>query len=122
MGAISSPVRREFTSPQQPITTGGSLTLAHSLGVSPVVVSAVIVCVTAENGYAIGDRLPVALHGADNGASGSVPVSVAVEAGEVNLFIRFCNFASVFRGLSKSTGALATFSNANWNLVLRALA
>lgn len=99
-----------FTSTDQTITAGGTLTLAHSLGRIPLLAWVILVCQTAELGYSIGDLLmvfpPVGSSVANTG------VSVVVDA--TNLVIRYGSVAASFTVPNKTTGARADLTNANW--------
>ncbi|TIM06657.1 hypothetical protein [Mesorhizobium sp.] len=107
------PFVQSFETSQQTITSGGSLTLAHGLGVKPKLYLAVLQCTTAEHGYSIGDEVPALTI-----ASNSRGVSIVPDA--TNLNIRYGNFATAFEILNKTTGAGDAATNANWRLVVRA--
>jgi len=103
-----------FQSSQQVITSGGSLTIAHGLGVMPPLVQIVIQCVTAELGYSIGDELVI--------NSTLVPGSgagVAVVPDATNLVARFGSSSVIQILLRKDTGVGSTVAVATWKLVLR---
>ena len=105
---------QRFTSSAQTITTGGSLTIAHGLGVRPFYVSAYIECTTAENGYSIGDRLYHPFSVSDSLSDGR-GVSLSTN-GTVNIDVRFGNQSAVFLVNNKTTGAAVLLTNANWRL------
>ncbi|ACT50860.1 hypothetical protein [Methylovorus glucosotrophus] len=106
-----------YESPQQTITSGGSLTIAHGLGRTPVMVSHQLVCVTAEQGFSVGDRLNISpLH--MEGTNVNRGMSVISDA--TNIGIRFGISANVFAVPHFSTGTIAGLTNANWRLVVRA--
>ncbi len=96
-----------FSSAQQTITASGGLTLAHGLGVVPVNTKMVLVCATAEAGYAIADQITEGLTG----------IAAFVDA--TNVGIRFAATVGI---LNKTTGAAATITPANWRLIARAWA
>lgn len=107
------PFVKSYESSQQTITSGGSLTLAHGLGVKPKLYLAVLQCTTAEKGYSIGDEV----------AALTIPVDsrgVSIVSDATNLNIRYGSFATAFELLNKTTGANEAATNANWRLVVRA--
>jgi len=108
------PFTQIFESAQQTITSGGSLTLAHGLGVKPKLYLNYLQCVTAEANYSIGDEILVTAANSSNG--------VVVVPDATNLNVRFGSNGSPMLTNNKSTGAGATLTNANWKLVVRAWA
>ncbi|TIL43410.1 hypothetical protein [Mesorhizobium sp.] len=107
------PFVKSYESSQQTITSGGSLTLAHGLGVKPKLYLAVLQCTTAEKGYSIGDEV----------AALTIPVNsrgVSIVPDATNLNIRYGSFATAFELLNKTTGDNDAATNANWRLVVRA--
>ena len=107
----------EFTSTDQTITSGGALTLAHSLGVAPKIVICQLVCQTGEAGYTAGDVLDF-----PNGPVGTANKGLSVVGDSTNINIRFGGAASSFDVLDKSSGAAAALTNANWKLRVKAWA
>lgn len=119
----SSGQRPQFTktyiSPNQTITSGGSLTLAHGLGEKPKVLQYVLVCQTAELGYSIGDEYDIGCGASQN----NVNQGLSAVFGATNVNIRYGSAGSVFALNNKGTGAgLSNITNANWRLVVRAWA
>ena len=96
-----------FSSAQQTITASGGLTLAHGLGVVPVTTKMVLVCATAEAGYAVADQITEGITG----------IAAFVDATNVGI-----RFAATIGILNKTTGAAATITPANWRLIARAWA
>ena len=103
-----------FTSTNQTITLGGSLTIAHGLGARPFAISATLECQTAEHGYGVGDTVYIPL---SNG-TGSNGYSVSAND-TANLRVIFGSTASFIIN-NLTTGAAATITPANWRLKLRA--
>ena len=101
-----------FVSSDQTITAGGSLTLAHSLGVVPLRVWYDLVCVTAELGYTAGQRL---VSQSVTGKNGSGP-AMTIVPDATNLNIRFSNGSPVFQICRFDTGAQVNIINANWSV------
>ena len=103
-----------FTSSNQTITLGGSLTIAHGLGARPFAVSASLECLTAEHGYAVGDSVYIAL------SNGTGSNGYTVSANDTaNLRVIFGSTASFILN-NLTTGAAATITPGNWRLKLRA--
>ena len=100
-----------FTSSDQTITSGGALTLAHSLGRIPIMINAYLVCQTSEAGYAAGQVTPTQLGGFVTSGTG-----LAVVPDATNLNVRFANIGTAFVVPDFSTGALTTLTNANWKV------
>lgn len=111
------PFTKEFVSSAQAITNGGSLTLAHSLGVQPKLYFAEFVCVTGENGYTAGDEVSTEAI-SSNSASDSQVFSIVPDA--TNLNVRFNSIGLLIA--NKATGASAALTNGNWNVVFKAWA
>lgn len=110
-----------YQSPEQTITAAGALTLAHGLGVEPVLIQVVLICKTADAGYSVGDKLFVNPNLTRTSTYGQ---GVAVVPDATNLNIRFGNQAiyGTFTGLNKTTGAPIALANTKWNVIFRAWA
>ena len=104
-----------YESPEQTITSGGSVTLAHTLGTRPKFVQIFLVCKTAEHGYAVNDEIPITFTGNNNSAYGAV-----ITYDTTNIVARYGNNTNAFLGLHKATGAGQNFTNTNWRLIVRA--
>jgi hypothetical protein len=113
--------RNRYTSPNQTITSGGALTLAHGLGVRPFITDFYLECVTAEAGYSIGDIVKANLDSSTTGGN-THGLSVTLDATNINL--RYGSAANIVFGtqLRKDNGAHAQFTNANWRLIVEAFA
>jgi hypothetical protein len=109
---------KSFESSQQTITSAGTLSLVHGLGGKPKLLSTSIVCVEAENGYAVGDEVVL-----DLGASPSTDQGIAVAPSDEAIVIRFGALAMTsLVQLNKTTGARASVTNSRWKLIVRAWA
>lgn len=108
-----------FETPQQTITAGGALTIAHELGRKPILFQYLLVCTTAELGYSINDELPIDAQPTGSSSS-AIAQGVAVVPDATNLNIRFGSQANVFQIIRKDTGANASITAANWKFVIRA--
>lgn len=114
---MSSPVG--FTSAQQTITAGGTLSLAHGLAAKPSVVIATLVNVTGELGYTAGDEVMIN-PGINVNSSNSKGLSLVLDA--TNIVVRFgSNATNSIDIVRKDTGAIAAIVNANWRLVIKAI-
>lgn len=109
-----------FESANQNITSGGSLTIAHSLGRKPVLVQAYLRNTTAELGYSIGDEL--LLTSSNHISGGAAGYGVAIVPDTTNLVARYGSLAQVMAILNKSDGTGNFITAANWRLFLRAWA
>lgn len=102
----------KFTSTDQTITNGGTLTIAHGLGAVPFGFSIYYVCQTAEQGYSIGDVVQC-FSGDTNGNRG---IMVTVDA--TNLVVIMGSSGQQM--LNKSTGTSVSMTNANWKIRFKA--
>ena len=119
-GATTSPLTESFTSAEQTLTAAGPLTLAHSLSSIPYLVTAHLICKTAELGYSIGDEVSTALSQQSSAALIDYGLSMVPDA--TNLNVRYGSAANVFQINNKTTGAGSVITIANWKLILRAWA
>jgi hypothetical protein len=111
---------KEYVSSNQTITTGGLLTLAHSLGVAPKNIFLELVCSTAENNYSVSDVIVVSVNSSSS-TSGTRPLGVYYDA--TNVYVRFTSSEpQQFLGVNKTTGVAVALTNANWRLRVRAFA
>lgn len=106
---------QQYTSSDQAITAGGALTLAHGLGVKPLLTRALLVCQTAEYGYSVGDEVEIKYY-QDNSGSGNVGIGMAVVSDATNVNIRFGGHTNPIYLISKDTGAAVGITPANWKL------
>jgi len=110
---------KEYVSSNQTITTGGLLTLAHSLGVAPKNIFLELVCSTTEYNYSVNDVILVSVNSSTE--FGNRPLGVYYDA--TNIYVRFTNDQpQQFLGVNKTTGAAVALTNANWRLRVRAFA
>lgn len=106
-----------YQSADQTITSGGSLTLAHGLGRTPVFVQSYLKCTNAALGYSIGDITPCAIDGIEATGRGQ---SIVLDSTNIN--VRISNVAAAFTIIRKDTGAAATITNTDWTIFYRAWA
>ena len=110
---------RHYDSGQQTITSGGSLTLAHGLGVQPTQIFIYLHCTTAEASFSIGDEF---LTSPPAGSSGVGSQGALVVPDATNLNVRFNSAANAFVTNNKSTGATVTLTYGDWKALFRAYA
>jgi hypothetical protein len=110
---------KEYVSSNQTITTGGLLTLAHSLGIAPKNIFLELVCSTAEYNYSVNDVIIVSVNNSSLG--GTRPLGIYYDA--TNVYVRFTSSEpQQFLVVNKTTGAVVALTNANWRLRVRAFA
>ena len=119
-GITSIPFNKEYVSAEQVITSGGPLTLTHGLGVKPKLVTAELVCKTAQLGYAVGDVVLVAVGQQSTNLVDGSGLSIIPTSTEIK--VRYGNEVAVFIINVANTGAGSGITNANWRLVVRAWA
>lgn len=103
-----------FESAQQTYTLGGLLTLPHGLGVKPKLYGLFMQCTTADNGWAIGDEVPLYL------SSGAGNKGMAVWPDATNMNVRIGSTAVDYIGKASGSGFVVT--PGSWKLVVRAWA
>lgn len=110
------PFTASYTSTQQSIVLGGTLTLAHGLPRAPQLLEARLVCVIAQYGYAVGEEV-AANPGISsvNASSGWALIPTATE-----IEVKIGSAATVV--IRKDTGGALAITPANWKLVVRAWA
>lgn len=114
--ASAGPFSEKFTSADQTITFGGSLTIAHGLSSEPWGVQAILECQTTEGGYSVNDK--VFINVAGNKLSTTEQVGLSVVPDSTNLNIRYGgNGIQIVR---KDNGANLSITAANWKLIVRA--
>ncbi|WP_119461856.1 hypothetical protein [Rhodospirillaceae bacterium SYSU D60014] len=108
------PFQKAYESGQQGITSGGTLTLAHSLGSQPKLYMVFLKCVSAEHGYHVGDEVNVLnLQGTHQG------VTIVPDA--TNLNIQYGQAAAPFNVINTSGQAVSATSS-RWRAIFRAWA
>lgn len=116
--AVQSNVQVSSTPAALP-ASGSTATFAHALGSLPSTWEARFVCVTVNNGYALGDYIDyftVCTGGSNNEQNAFVLVANAT-----NLTLTQENGTFPNRSfISRDTGAIVSFNSAQWNLIFRA--
>jgi len=112
---VGGVISKEYRSPNQVITPGGSITLAHGLGEIPKLTQAFIVCVTADRGASPGDVVSVAIH-LDQGPTGSGNRGSELRMDASNIYVQLAT-----SGPFKNIGSLE-YANSSWLFFVRAFA
>ena len=105
---------KPWTSAQQSITSGGVLSVSHPFGVVPGKVNFYLQCITAANGYSIGDVLQ------DEYVINSDYPTVAICCSTTTATVAFSNRnANVFYAVPKGGASIdQPLQNAGWGLYL----
>lgn len=114
---IGKPQKR-FVSSNQAITSAGTLTIAHGLGITPYRVDPFLYCETAEYGFSIGDVITASTSEYSRGVAGR---GMAITWDSTNIYVRYGNWTQVFEVVRKDTGVSVALTNANWKLRLGAI-
>ena len=114
---IPSAFTRQFVSAPQSIALNGLSTIAHGLGIQPKMVTLEYVCVTAEQGYSIGDEVYNVVYGFAS-VAGSYNAFCSPDA--TNLLVRIGTLGISWA--NKTTGAVAAMTPLKWNVIARAYA
>ncbi|WP_445938647.1 hypothetical protein [Pseudomonas sp.] len=112
---------KEFVSPEQTITAGGALTIAHDLGVKPKDVKAYLVVKTAFSNWALGDEIFWKL---DYEQANATPflTGFTCKRHATNLIIRFASGGIWLHDANAATYVAATTIAANCKIVFEAWA
>jgi len=108
----------DFTSSQFTPAVGTLFSAAHGLGSKPEFVVAELVCLTATNGYSIGDRIPWMAYSSDE-VSGGLGAHISI-IGFNTTDIFLTTGSSRFQIPQKSTGVPVNATGSNWALELLA--
>lgn len=111
------PFSVQFVSAWAQMVNSGLLTFTHGLGVEPTSIELVAECITADGGYAVGDRVRLSPGAGVSSINGIQPT---VYANETNIFAQ-CS-ANGFAYLPKGGGSGVTLVHARWQLRVRAWA
>jgi hypothetical protein len=108
---------RHYDSGQQSITSGGSVSLAHGLGVQPSIVNYFFHCTISQGSYSIGDEIQTSAKTHSGGATGQ-GFDVLLTGSNINIY--YGNGSPVFNLITKGGGAEFNMTLADWALVVRA--
>ncbi|MES0108401.1 pyocin knob domain-containing protein [Mesorhizobium sp. M0013] len=106
-----------YESPQQTITAGGLLTLAHGLAAKPKLYMPFLQCTTADQGYAIGDEVSVNPNFSATDPSGR---GLSIVPTATTLLVRIGSDSFAYTIIRKDTGGVGSIVNASWKIVMRA--
>jgi hypothetical protein len=112
------PIQKKFTSSDQAITSGGTLTLAHGLGAAPVMVRLQLVAQGANDGYSTNDLIEY--HAGPTAGAENRGINIVCDA--TNISVTFGSNANAIDVLNKSSGSVAAATNANYKLRVTAFA
>ncbi len=101
-------------SAQYAITSGGAVSYAHGLGVTPSTVESYLVCQTAEAGYTVGQRL---FFGSLYYDDGTAVRGASVIPSATLITVRFSSATNVYVAPNATTGGRVALTNANWRVV-----
>ena len=104
---------KPYVSAEQTITTGGTLNLAHTLGMQPKLVQLSFICKTAEQGFSVGEEVDAQFE--SNGSNYNY------RAAATTTRLR-CTCGSNGIAVANASGAFSALTNANWRLIVRAWA
>lgn len=107
-----------FESAEQTCTSGGALTLAHSMSSAPKVIQAFLINKTAELGYSIGDI--VQINPSTNSSDGISGRGISLVSDATNVVVRFGSSSAFTQVNNKSTGTSSGITNGSWKLIVRA--
>lgn len=102
-----------YDSGQQVCTAGTTLTLAHGLGVKPKLYMTCLQCVTADQGYSVGDEIWMT----PEAPGSSIGHAVKVDATNITIYMGSGGFNAI-----NTSHSGATLTSANWRMVVRAWA
>lgn len=111
-GTPLRPFTKEYVSPEQTITAGGTTNLTHGLGALPKLVQVVAVCKTAEHGYSVGEEVLIQ-------RDAQAASTYGVEVGRTTTTLR-CVVGGSGVAASNASGTYTTLTNANWRFIVRA--
>jgi hypothetical protein len=98
---------------QATIAAGTQYTFAHNLGFKDLIVSACLECLTAEQGFSIGDRVNIYTEG-NSGTSTAIYGAIATHTYK-SLFLT--TGTTAVGVISRNAGAAAGWTAANWKLI-----
>jgi hypothetical protein len=114
---ITKSGRWGFRSAGNSISTNGTITMPHGLGVTPVDVQCELVCQTADANYTAGERVPV-----PTATISGVGVTFKPDATNMNLRYAPGSGGSVFIILDDAGGGSTALTNGSWRLDVTAWA
>jgi hypothetical protein len=113
------PLSKSYESVERAIFVGGTLTMSHGLGGKPKLTTAVLVCITAEQGFAVGDE--IAYWAGFHTESGTTR-GCHIVATSSQLKVQYSNQPGGTFQVFNSSGDFITLTNDKWHLIVRAYA
>lgn len=111
----------EYKSPEQTLVNGGLITLAHGLGKEPKLIRLTGVCISAEAGFSVGDKIDLTST-IMRAIGGSIPSGLVVWFDNTNISIRNGNSFALTYIINKTNGTEEVITRSNFNLVVEAWA
>jgi hypothetical protein len=120
--SVSGALALTFTSSNQTITAAGTLTLAHSMGVTPKLYQAYLVNVSGatKGGYVASAEVPINISTFSSSAAESYGMGIVGDS--TNITIRYGAQTGVFVLNNFTTGIAFVITPADWNLKIIAWA
>lgn len=106
-------------SPTYSIVSGGLVSWTHGLGVEPFTVQAILECITADKGHAVGKKLVVGTSNMTT-TSSTQNTGVALTFDSTEVLARMGDDGTAFWALRGDNGERGELNNARWELYLRA--
>lgn len=100
-----------YTSSDLIIISGGTVTVAHGLSITPVLIVAQLVCVSNDGGYSPGDVLNYEFIQGDKDKKGA---SIVADATDIT--IKYGNDSKAFQLIRKNNGNSFEINNNEWRL------
>lgn len=111
-----------FTSGQQTITLGSTVSVAHGLGAIPSIVQFDLICTTAQLGWSVGQVTQVPCGILQVSGVGAGLYGIGMEKTSTNITARFPISDIQVPNKTTNDGQAVAITPANWRLIVRALA
>ncbi len=102
-----------YATDEKTLTNGATTTVAHRLKSPPFQMWGVLICKTAELGYAVGDETPIP------GFEDASDYGVSLSCDATNIYATAGASGVRLMRRSAPIGEFATITNANWRLIVR---
>lgn len=114
------PITKFYESGELTIAGSGAFTLTHGLGGEPKLVQFLLICKTADLGFAVGDKVPIGDSYYTSSSSSQRGLVSWLSATEIG--IRLAADVNPIALPNKNTGSIGSLTNANWRIIVRAWA
>ena len=118
-GTVTGGVKK-FTSGETTIAASTKTTLAHGLGAVPFQFDLYLICKTAQYNYSVGDIIKVTQGYHSTAGTSSIGAIMSADATNIYLTTGPNSAGGMFKGFNKDTGGDVTFSNSNFNMIVKA--